>query len=216
MGKEPGRSNFIDTARKSTYNLLKELSQKHKDNPTEEENILWQYLRANKTGYHIRRQHVIDEFITDFVCLKKKLVIEVDGGYHTLKEQQDYDSMRTSFLEEMGFKVVRFTNEEVRNNVSDVIERIKSALANLPDAEKGKPILSGSKVLPIGEDLGGASGWTAEPMDAEDPLFILYTSGSTGKPKGVVHSCAGYMVWTNYTFVNVFQYQPRRYSFLYG
>ena len=45
-------------------------------------------------------------------------------------------------------------------------------------------------------------------MDAEDPLFILYTSGSTGKPKGVVHSSAGYMVWTNYTFVNVFQYKP--------
>ncbi|MEP6513279.1 MAG: acetate--CoA ligase [Parafilimonas sp.] len=48
---------------------------------------------------------------------------------------------------------------------------------------------------------------TAEEMDAEDPLFILYTSGSTGKPKGVVHSCAGYMVYTNYTFVNVFQYE---------
>jgi acetyl-CoA synthetase len=48
----------------------------------------------------------------------------------------------------------------------------------------------------------------AEEMDAEDPLFILYTSGSTGKPKGVVHSCGGYMVWTNYTFVNVFQYKP--------
>jgi acetyl-CoA synthetase len=48
----------------------------------------------------------------------------------------------------------------------------------------------------------------AEEMDAEDPLFILYTSGSTGKPKGVVHSCAGYMVWTAYTFVNTFQYKP--------
>ncbi|MEO6228823.1 MAG: acetate--CoA ligase [Ferruginibacter sp.] len=48
----------------------------------------------------------------------------------------------------------------------------------------------------------------AEEMDAEDPLFILYTSGSTGKPKGVVHSCAGYMIWANYTFVNVFQYKP--------
>jgi acetyl-CoA synthetase len=47
----------------------------------------------------------------------------------------------------------------------------------------------------------------AESMDAEDMLFILYTSGSTGKPKGVVHTCAGYMVWANYTFVNVFQYQ---------
>jgi len=48
----------------------------------------------------------------------------------------------------------------------------------------------------------------AEEMDSEDPLFILYTSGSTGKPKGVVHSCAGYMIYTTYSFVNVFQYQP--------
>ena len=53
----------------------------------------------------------------------------------------------------------------------------------------------------------------AEEMDAEDPLFILYTSGSTGKPKGVVHTVAGYMVWTNYTFVNVFQYQPGQVHF---
>jgi acetyl-CoA synthetase len=54
----------------------------------------------------------------------------------------------------------------------------------------------------------GVVSFPAVEMDAEDPLFILYTSGSTGKPKGVVHTCAGYMVWTNYTFVNVFQYTP--------
>jgi len=54
----------------------------------------------------------------------------------------------------------------------------------------------------------GVVRFEAAEMDAEDPLFILYTSGSTGKPKGVVHTVAGYMLWTNYTFVNVFQYQP--------
>ncbi|MBP6023780.1 acetate--CoA ligase [Ferruginibacter sp.] len=54
----------------------------------------------------------------------------------------------------------------------------------------------------------GVVSFPAEEMDAEDPLFILYTSGSTGKPKGVVHTVAGYMVWTNYTFVNTFQYKP--------
>lgn len=54
----------------------------------------------------------------------------------------------------------------------------------------------------------GKVSFPAEEMDAEDPLFILYTSGSTGKPKGVVHSTAGYMIWANYTFVNVFQYNP--------
>jgi acetyl-CoA synthetase len=64
------------------------------------------------------------------------------------------------------------------------------------------------EVTPVGGGLEGAVSFPAEEMDAEDPLFILYTSGSTGKPKGVVHSCAGYMVWTTYTFVNVFQYKP--------
>ncbi len=54
----------------------------------------------------------------------------------------------------------------------------------------------------------GVASFPAVEMDAEDPLFILYTSGSTGKPKGVVHTIGGYMVWTGYTFVNVFQYQP--------
>jgi acetyl-CoA synthetase len=57
-------------------------------------------------------------------------------------------------------------------------------------------------------EAAGNPDFPAEEMDAEDPLFILYTSGSTGKPKGVVHTCGGYMVYTTYTFVNVFQYQP--------
>lgn len=59
----------------------------------------------------------------------------------------------------------------------------------------------------------GKVSFPAEEMDSEDPLFILYTSGSTGKPKGVVHSTAGYMVWTNYTFINTFQYQPKQIHF---
>lgn len=62
-------------------------------------------------------------------------------------------------------------------------------------------------------ETAGNPDFPAETMDAEDPLFILYTSGSTGKPKGVVHTCGGYMVYTNYTFVNVFQYQPREIHF---
>jgi acetyl-CoA synthetase len=59
----------------------------------------------------------------------------------------------------------------------------------------------------------GNPDFPAVEMDAEDQLFILYTSGSTGKPKGVVHTCAGYMIWANYTFVNVFQYQPGQIHF---
>ncbi|WP_298411437.1 acetate--CoA ligase [Hydrotalea sp.] len=59
----------------------------------------------------------------------------------------------------------------------------------------------------------GLTDYVAEEMDAEDPLFILYTSGSTGKPKGVVHTCGGYMVYTNYSFVNIFQYKPGQIHF---
>ena len=75
---------------------------------------------------------------------------------------------------------------------------------------KGRDVWWEDEML-YAEDLleqNGGINFPAEEMDAEDPLFILYTSGSTGKPKGVVHSCAGYMVWTTYTFVNVFQYNP--------
>jgi acyl-coenzyme A synthetase/AMP-(fatty) acid ligase len=199
-GKE---SRFRETARNSTYKLFKEFSEELKNNPTQEEKMLWEMLRTNKIGYHIRRQYIIDEFIVDFVCLKKMLTIEVDGGYHNTSEQKDYDAARTKYLSEEGFTEIRFTNEEVKANPNAVIEKIKQKLGSMPDANKVPKNIENSKVLLSGEDLGGAV-----EMDAEDPLFILYTSGSTGKPKGVVHTCAGYMVWANYTFVNVFQYKP--------
>jgi acyl-coenzyme A synthetase/AMP-(fatty) acid ligase len=202
-GKGQESAKFRETARNSTYKIFKEFSKELKDNPTTEEKILWEYLRTNKTGHHIRRQHIIDEFIVDFVCLKKMLVIEVDGGYHNHPEQAAYDKARTQFLSDSGYAELRFTNQEVTNNIDSVLRRIKEKLESMPDAAKRSPESSDSEVLPQGEDLGGAV-----TMDAEDPLFILYTSGSTGKPKGVVHSSAGYMVWANYTFVNVFQYKP--------
>jgi len=73
---------------------------------------------------------------------------------------------------------------------------------------KGRDVWWEDEMLKVTEGPGNPVNVVAEVMDAEDPLFILYTSGSTGKPKGVVHSCAGYMIWTTYTFVNVFQYNP--------
>ncbi len=78
---------------------------------------------------------------------------------------------------------------------------------------KGRDVWWEDEMLKVTDTLPVEDFGAAEEMDAEDPLFILYTSGSTGKPKGVVHSCGGYMVWTNYTFVNVFQYQPGQVHF---
>ena len=82
-----------------------------------------------------------------------------------------------------------------------VVERSKSAIS----MEKGRDVFYDQEMSRM-ESLG-LTDFAAEPMDSEDPLFILYTSGSTGKPKGVVHTCGGYMVFATYTFQNIFQYQ---------
>lgn len=124
-----------ETARPSTYKLLKELQKENKKNNTQAEGILWEYIRNIK--YKFRRQHIIDIFIADFVCLEKKLIIEVDGRYHTTLEQREADELKTQILNEIGFKVIRFTNEQVVGDIDNVINRINTILASLPSGEVG-------------------------------------------------------------------------------
>ncbi len=126
----------------------------------------------------------IADRIEDAKC---KLVITADGGNRgpkdvRLKATIDEALQKTSFIE----KVIVY--KHLGNNVNMVA---------------GRDIWWQDELKKIRSDE-----FPAEPMDAEDMLFILYTSGSTGKPKGVVHSCAGYMIYTTYSFVNVFQYRP--------
>ncbi|MEO1032832.1 MAG: DUF559 domain-containing protein [Bacteroidota bacterium] len=128
------------TARPSTYKLMKELQQENKKHSTEAERILWESLRAKKMGFKFRRQHIIDEFIVDFVNLEKNLVIEVDGGYHNTKEQQDVDEIRTLILTELGFKVIRFSNEQVIGDMDSVLNAIEKQLKSLPSGEVGGAI----------------------------------------------------------------------------
>lgn len=80
---------------------------------TQAETVLWEELRSNKLGVHFRRQHVIGTYIVDFVSLKNHLVIEVDGEYHLSPEQQLLDSERTRYLEQKGYRVIRFTNYQI-------------------------------------------------------------------------------------------------------
>lgn len=105
------------------YLLLKENARKNSRKMTEA--CLWEVLRNIPRPYKFRRQHIIGDYIADFACLTKMLVIEIDGGYHTTDEQKHYDEMRTESLERMGFTVIRFTNEEVMSNRQNVIETIK-------------------------------------------------------------------------------------------
>ncbi|MEO8405319.1 MAG: methylmalonyl-CoA mutase family protein, partial [Chitinophagaceae bacterium] len=140
------------------YGKLKEFALTHRKDGTVAENILWDKLRAKKEGYKFRRQHIIGQFIADFVCLKKGLVIEVDGNYHQLPEMQFSDKERTSALKELGFDVLRITNDEVTHNLEEVLNKINTKLAGLPDKELEQKSSEFPKVSPTGGDLEGARG----------------------------------------------------------
>jgi very-short-patch-repair endonuclease len=94
--------------------------------PTPAERKLWAYLRGDKLGVNFRRQHAIGKYIPDFCSPKAKLVIEMDGSQHL--EQEEYDTERTKYLESQGYKVIRFWNNDVMNNIEGVILAIMYAL----------------------------------------------------------------------------------------
>ena len=113
------------------YNILKDCAKKNRRNSTTAENVLWQNIRNKQLGVEFRRQHVIGDFIVDFVCLDKMLVIEVDGGYHTERDQLEDDEIRARILNSLGFKVVRFSNERVLFDLDNVKSDIKNILRQL-------------------------------------------------------------------------------------
>lgn len=117
------------TANPILYKELNERATEMRDKMTEAETLLWNILCGKKfEGYKFRRQHIIDQFIVDFVCLRQNLIIEVDGKFHYEKEQVEKDKIRTEILETYGFKVIRFENKEVLGNTEKVLEKISEEL----------------------------------------------------------------------------------------
>ncbi|WP_339811865.1 leucine--tRNA ligase, partial [Zunongwangia profunda] len=129
-GEEKAKPGYMTGGNNS--HLLIEKAKENRNNPTEAEAALWSQL-SNKQleGYKFRQQHLIGDFIVDFVCLSKKLVIEVDGGIH--KETKEYDEERTKILADRGFEVLRFKNEEVLGDIDAVLEQVSNNLAQLKD-----------------------------------------------------------------------------------
>ena len=126
--KEMDKDYDYCTADPINYELLKDFANNHKQQPTEAESFLWGFLKRSSLGKPFRRQHIIGNYIADFFCLPARLVVEIDGGYHQLPLQQVDDKTRTEWLEEKGFKVIRFTNEEVIGDIESVLHRIKENL----------------------------------------------------------------------------------------
>ena len=155
------------TADPALYELLKEYSREMRNNPTDAERAAWSVLSDNNLGYKFRRQHIIGDYIVDFVCLEKMFVIEIDGEYHNEWEQQINDEERTEWLHKRGFHVLRFTNSEVIADPTLFAQKVKSALNSpLPTGEglgvglsplpTGEGPGVGLSPLPTGEGQGGA------------------------------------------------------------
>jgi very-short-patch-repair endonuclease len=110
---------------------LGNLAKRLRKGQTDAESLLWSFLRNRQLdGFKFRRQHPIPPYIVDFACVDIKLVVEIDGGQHA--DQRSADAKRTAFLESLGFRVVRFWNNEVLSNTDSVLEQILFASRNRP------------------------------------------------------------------------------------
>lgn len=190
-GGDRKQSYTYETADPMQYSLLKEFVSKHRSQPTEAENSLWQMLRGkNLEGYKFRRQHIVGSYIADFVCLEKKLIIEVDGLLHQLPENKQSDEERTSWLNNKGFEVIRFSNAEVMGSVDTVLDTILKKLQSLSENNDSSkiPPLGGGGALPImiSGTITDASGRTLSGQTVE----AFYISVMHAKPLSVGLNCA--------------------------
>jgi very-short-patch-repair endonuclease len=118
--------SYGDNLHKGAIGKLFEYSRELRQVSTEAERLLWSELRNRKlNGLKFRRQHPIDKYIADFYCHERKLVIELDGEVHNIKENKDYDEARTVELEAQVITVIRFSNDEIINKIETVLQKIK-------------------------------------------------------------------------------------------
>lgn len=103
---------------------------------TPQEILLWIHLKNSGLGHKFQRQHSIGNFITDFYCPRKGLVVELDGSQHGDEGAKAYDKERTYYLESLGIRVLRFWNNDVTKNLEIVLQKIKDTLEqNTPSSE---------------------------------------------------------------------------------
>jgi len=116
------------TADPTEYELLKENAKSNRKNMTEAESVFWSLVKGSAFGQRCLRQHIIGDYIVDYLFRKSKVIVEIDGGYHFTEEQQKEDALRTEWLEGQGYKVIRFTNERILCDTDNVIIELRKYL----------------------------------------------------------------------------------------
>lgn len=169
---------YIYETGSENYDLLKEFAEHNLKNPTEAERILWRLIRNKKIDAKFRRQHIIGDYIADFVCLHSKLIIEIDGGYHLVGDQIVKDAERTDYLERLGYRVIRFSNDEVFCDTQRVMSDIQKAM-NTP---------AGQSPSPFGE---GRSGALVNPPDYRNDTVLPLPLEVRANAWAVDAACSG-------------------------
>jgi chorismate synthase len=195
------------------YQILKDFAKTNRKNPTPAEQALWNAVRnRNIDGYKFRRQHPVAGYIPDFICLDAKLVIEIDGAYHSAKEQAKYDEARTGWLNEHHYRILRFTNEEVLMNINKVVEKIRNTLSekivkvNQSGAGSPSPLESGVSIHAQVTEIAGEKDLEKglqKAIDAKDSVGGIVECRVTGVPVGLgepyFHSVESLIAQTMFT-----------------
>lgn len=195
---ESDKLGYLTTSA-DNYQFLKEFAKQNRQNATEAEEKLWQEVRnRNIDGYKFRRQHPVKGFIPDFICLEKRLIIEIDGGYHAAEEQMKYDAARTEWLKEHGYSLLRFTNDEVLKQMPDVLQRISDALRSskenfkISESDSPSPLereLEGEvSIVAAVTEIGGESDLEKglqNAIDAKDSVGGIVECRVNGLPVGL-------------------------------
>ena len=127
-GRGLGEGKLIQESAMNLTNKARSL----RKNKTDVKQLVWKYLRNRQQyNYKFRRQFPIEPYVVDFACLELKLIIELDGGQHA--NRINYDDQRSSFLEQRGFKVIRFWNNDVTENTEGVLEAIRLAILEITE-----------------------------------------------------------------------------------
>jgi chorismate synthase/very-short-patch-repair endonuclease len=188
---------YVTSPPESFHNLV-QFAKENRHHSTEAEDKLWQLLRnRNIESAKFRRQHPIAGFIPDFVCLEKKLIIEIDGSYHNEGDQKKYDAARSEWLNQHRYELLRFTNEDILNNEEKSINRIREALKRRVDYKVTRPNSPSSLERELeGEvniqatilEIGGAADidkGLQKAIDAKDSIGGIIECKVSGLPAGL-------------------------------